>query len=162
MDLLDRMLEHDRWTTAGYLQLSQGLTDAQLDQPFDIGLGTLRQTFGHMIGAVGFWMAALTGNPAAMVEGEAGQPAIALLTAEHERSYDGFADFARRARDEQRLDDTFIDFYGYPQSIGATILQVVHHNAQHRAEVRHMLQRLGFANLRDGDPQEWEHLTGRI
>ena len=32
----------------------------------------------------------------------------------------------------------------------------------HRGEVLHMLQRLGVPDLPDGDPQEWEHLTGRV
>jgi hypothetical protein len=44
MDLLDRMLGHDQWTTARVLGLSRDLTNAQLDQPFDVGHGTLRET----------------------------------------------------------------------------------------------------------------------
>ena len=45
MDLLDRLLGHDRWTTARLLNLSRGLTDVQLDQPFDVGHQSLRTTF---------------------------------------------------------------------------------------------------------------------
>ncbi len=43
MDLLDRLLAHDHWATARLLDLSRGLTDAQLDQPFDIGTGRCAQ-----------------------------------------------------------------------------------------------------------------------
>src|SRR5688572_16657515 len=49
MDLLDRLLGHDHWTTARLLELSRDLTDAHLDQPIDIGHQTLRETFDHMI-----------------------------------------------------------------------------------------------------------------
>jgi len=49
MDLLDRLLGHDHWATACLLDLSRGLPDAQLDQPFDVGHRTLRTTFEHMI-----------------------------------------------------------------------------------------------------------------
>ena len=49
MDLLDRLLEHDHWATAQLLDLSRHLSDAQLDQEFDIGHRTLRDTFEHMI-----------------------------------------------------------------------------------------------------------------
>ena len=49
MDLLDRMLGHDEWTTAKLIALSEKLTDAQLDQDFDIGHRTLRATFDHMV-----------------------------------------------------------------------------------------------------------------
>ena len=63
MDLLDRLLGHDHWATAQLLVLSQGLTDAQLDQPFDIGHRTLRDTFEHMIFNVEAWTAVMAGQP---------------------------------------------------------------------------------------------------
>ena len=36
MDLLDRLLDHDRWATTQLLERSRGLNDVQLDQEFDI------------------------------------------------------------------------------------------------------------------------------
>ncbi len=119
MDLLDRMLGHDRWTTARFLELSRGLTGEQLDQPFDIGHRTLRATFGHMISAVGFWTAAMAGQPDEMREDD--RP-LAVLIDEHERSYAAFAALARRIHDEGRLAETFIDWYGWPKTFGGTIL----------------------------------------
>lgn len=160
MDLLDRMLGHDQWTTARYLELSEGLTDGQLDQPFDIGQGNLRATLEHMIWATDLWRASLSGQPVPREPHD--QPTIAQLTTEHARVYPAFAEVARRAQAEGRLDDVFIDYFNYPQSVGATIINVILHNAQHRGEVRHMLQRLGVPHLPDGDPQEWEHWTGPI
>ncbi|HEX5499170.1 MAG TPA: DinB family protein [Thermomicrobiales bacterium] len=156
MDLLDRMLGHDRWTTALLLEMCRGLTDVQLDQPFDIGHRTLRRTFGHMISAVRFWTAAMTGQPEEMREDER---ALAVLSEEHERSYAAFAALARRMHDEGRMDETFIDWYGWPKSIGGTILNVPLHNERHRGDVLHILQRLGVSGLPDGDPQEWEYAT---
>lgn len=156
MDLLDRLLGHDRWTTAQFLDISKGLTDAQLDQRFDIGLGTLRETLDHMIFNIAFWTGFMVGQPA-NVQRDDRSPAA--LIERHERFYEDFAAAARRARDEQRLDDTFIDHYDYPQTVGGTILQVVLHNVEHRSEVRHILERLGVSNLPDGDLQMWEHET---
>jgi carboxymethylenebutenolidase len=63
MDLLDRLLEHDHWATSQLLDLSRGLTDAQLDQSFDIGHRTLRATFDHVILNVEFWTAVMAGQP---------------------------------------------------------------------------------------------------
>lgn len=163
MDLLDRMLGHDHWATTQLLELCAPLTDAQLDQEFDIGHRTLRETLDHMIYVINFWTGWMTGTP---VEHDRTtlqyDRSIAALTERHERYQTAFAELARRIQAEQRLDDTFIDHYDVRQSLGATILQVVHHNAQHRSEVRHMLVRLGLTNLWDYDPQEWEHFTGRI
>lgn len=65
-------------------------------------------------------------------------------------------------RTTARLPEMSRGLTDFPQSFGATIFQVIHHNAGHRSEVLHILQRLGVPDLPDGDPQEWEHLTGRI
>lgn len=78
------------------------------------------------------------------------------------RAYGKFADVARDLVTSWRLEETFVDHYQYPQSFGATILHVIYHNVQHRSEVLHILQRLGMDDLPEGDPQEWEHMTGRI
>ena len=156
MDLLDRMLGYDGWTTGQALEACRGLTDAQLDQPFDIGHGTLRGTLVHVIGAVAYWTGQMTGEAPAPPPAEA---SIDALVAWHRQVHAAFAVAARRARDEGRLDETFLDRYDHPQSRGGTILQVVAHGAQHRAEVRHMLNRLGVEDLPDGDPREWEDLT---
>lgn len=161
MDLLDRMLGHDHWATTQILEQSRDLTDAQLDQEFDIGLRTLRGTLDHMVFVVGGWTGLMLGQPGSMNH-DGGRRSIAELMALHERNHAAFATAARQMCDEQRLDDTFIDHYSYPQSVGATILQVLHHNAQHRGEARHILERLGVPGLWDLDPQEWEHATGRI
>jgi uncharacterized damage-inducible protein DinB len=163
VDILDRLLGHDQWTTARLLESSQELTEAQLDQPFDIGHRTLRATFDHMISAVDFWTTAMRGHPQPMHEYENDTPkSFEELIAWHERSYAAFSALARRLHDEKRLDEIFRDYHDYPQSIGATIIQVPLHNQQHRAEVLHILQRLGKVDLPDGDAQEWEHLTGHI
>ncbi len=49
MDLLDRLLGHDSWTTRQLLDLAGTLSDNQLDQEFDIGHRTVRRTFAHII-----------------------------------------------------------------------------------------------------------------
>ena len=148
MDLLDRLLEHDRWATDQLLGLSRGLTDVQLDQEFDIGHRTLRATFEHMIPNVAFWTALMAGQP---VDAESDDRSLAALIDSHERSYGTFATFARQLRDERRLDDTFIDHYAVRKSFGGTILQVVLHNEEHRSEVLHILQRLGLPNVPEVD-----------
>lgn len=155
MDLLDRMLGHDRWATTMFLEKSRELSDAQLDQPFDIGQGTLRETFDHMIYVVDSWTRQMAGEPAPPPR--EGRPSIAELIERHERNSAFFADVSRRVHDEQRLGETFTDAFGYPQTLGGTIVHVTLHNAQHRAEARHILERLGVEGLWDGDPQEWEY-----
>jgi uncharacterized damage-inducible protein DinB len=163
MDLLDRMLGHDGWATAQLLAKCSTLSDSQLDQEFDIGQRTLRETLDHMIYVIDFWPGWMSGRPVDHDRTTQNYDrSIAGLTERYEHFQPAFAALARRMYDEQRLDETFVDHFGVRQSIGATIIQLLNHNAQHRSEIRHMLERLGVEKLWDYDPQEWEHVTGRI
>src|SRR6188472_3301370 len=102
MDLLDRQLEHDRWATTQLLELSRGLTDAQLDHEFDVGHRTLRATFEHMTFSVAFRTASMTEQP--VTEPRDDRSLVTLIN-RHERSYATFAALSRQVRDEQRLEE---------------------------------------------------------
>ena len=154
MDLLDRLLEHDHWATTQLLELSRGLTGAQLDQEFDIGHRSLRGTFEHIIVNIGFWTLLMTGQP---IDGRPVDGSLAALSDRHERSYATFATLARQLRDEQRLDDTFIDHYDARKSFGGTILHVVLHNAEHRTEVLHILEHLDLPDVPEVDHGLWDY-----
>jgi uncharacterized damage-inducible protein DinB len=153
MDLLDRLLEHDCWATETLLNVSRELSDAQLDQPFDIGHRTLRSTFEHFIPNVDFWTRLMEGQPPTSPQDGL---SVDLLIDEHERNYTAFATLARRIRDEGRWDDTFIDHYDMPQTFGSAILMVILHNTEHRTEVAHILQRLGVPEVPEVDPGLWD------
>ncbi|HYH12292.1 MAG TPA: DinB family protein [Thermomicrobiales bacterium] len=160
MNLLDRMLGHDRWMTEHLLSMSRGIPDAQLDQEFDIGHRTLRTTFDHMIAARELWTALMAGERRG--RSAPTHASIDEMLARHARSFEAFERVVRDLVASGRLDETFLDHNGYPQTYGATILQVLYHNVHHRSEVMHILQRLGIDLQTDGLTQEWEHLTGRI
>jgi uncharacterized damage-inducible protein DinB len=154
MDLLDRLLEHDRWATTQLLDRSRDLADAQLDQDFDIGHRTVRETFEHIIFNIAFWTGLMTSQT---VNRESDDRSLASLSDRHERAYASFASLARQLRDEQRLDETFIDHYDALKSFGGTILHVVLHNAEHRVEVLHILERLGMPDVPEVDLGLWDY-----
>jgi uncharacterized damage-inducible protein DinB len=155
MDLLDRLLDHDRWATNTLLDVSRGLTNAQLDQEFDVGHRTLRATFAHMIPNVGFWTGLMNGHPVA--EEEAGGWSIEELIARHEHDYDAFARLARQLRDEERLVEIYVDHYEVRKSMAGTILMVVEHNEWHRGEASHILARLGLPEVPEVDLGVWDY-----
>jgi uncharacterized damage-inducible protein DinB len=154
MDLLDRLLEHDHWATAQLLDRSRNLTDAQLDQEFDVGHRTLRDTFEHMIVNIAFWTSLMNEQP---VDKQRDDRSLAALIDRHERFYSSFATLARQYRDEQRLDETFTDHYDARKSFGGTILHVVLHNAEHRTEALHILERLRVPDLPEVDHGLWDY-----
>ena len=154
MKLLDRLVEHDHWATTELLNLSRDLTSEQIDQSFDIGHRSIRATFDHMIFNLGFWTSLMAGEqPGSRQEDRS----IAELADRHERSYETFATLARGLRDEQRLEETFTDHYDSPLTFGAGILHVILHNAEHRTEVLHILERLGVPNLPEVDHGLWDY-----
>lgn len=141
MDILDRLLDHDRWATLQVLDKAGTLDDARLDHAFDIGHRTVRETIDHIIGAREGWTALMT--HARPPEHPEHRP-IAYQRERFARAHEAFAAVARRVRDEGRLDDTFPDAYGIEATYGSGILQNILHGEGHRNECVHMLTRLGL------------------
>jgi uncharacterized damage-inducible protein DinB len=152
MDLLDRLLDHDHWATTQLLDLCRNLTAAQFDQSFDVGHQNLHSTFGHLISNVEFWTASMTGQPADRQKDDE----LPAMVERYERAHATLAAFARRIRDEDRLDDTFPDHFGYPMTYGGAILHVLLHDEDHRVEMLHILQRLGIPDLPELDHGLWD------
>ncbi|WP_102125190.1 DinB family protein [Deinococcus planocerae] len=159
MDLLDRLLGHDAWTTGRLIEQSRSLTDAQLDQEFDLGWRTVRATLGHIIGNMEVWTNLMNGLP----ERTFPEPAERWLTLDalQERLdtvAPRLADLARRIQAEGRLDDLwtfranpFVQF-----TFGGALAHVVTHSMHHRAQLIHMLKRLGVPDVIEGDVLSWE------
>jgi len=163
MDLLDRLLEHDVWTTRQLILQSKSLSDAQLDQPFDIDNRTLRECFNHIIGAMETWndllyerrveRSAETGPKSQSLDG---------LLARLETAGQELALLARQIARENRWDDTFIDVLDNPpqkKTFGGTIAHVITHSMHHRAQAMYIMEKLGIRDHIEGDVLGWEMMT---
>lgn len=161
MTLLDRLLGHDLATTRELLELCLNLTDADLDRAVDASWGTVRETFAHMLGNIEVWTDLMLARP---VRSASGQTSVPALLARLEQSYAGFADMARQVEAAGRLDELWLDVLDQPpvhKSYGGAIAHVITHNMHHRAELLHMLHRLGLENLPEGDLMGWDQRTRR-
>jgi uncharacterized damage-inducible protein DinB len=162
VDLLDRLLGHDAWTTQEILNRCSGLSDQELNQDFDIGHRTVYETLVHMISNVSTWTDLMEGN--SVVPGREtweGLP-MATLIEWHERAYGNFAQIACRIRDDGRWDELWLDVLDKPpafKSFGGAITHVITHDMHHRSELLHMLARLGLDGLPEGDALTWEQTT---
>src|SRR5689334_20712007 len=108
MDLLDRLLGHDHWTTRELLLRSRGFSGDQLDRQFAIGPGSLRATFVHIIWNIEVWTDLMWGRPVRTEPGPDARTVEALITRLDATAAD-FGSLARRVRDEGRWDDLFAD-----------------------------------------------------
>lgn len=64
MDLLDRLLGHDAWTTRQLLLRCRELSDEELDREFDIGHRSARATLQHIVFNMEVWSDLMAGRPA--------------------------------------------------------------------------------------------------
>ncbi|ADV66297.1 DinB family protein [Deinococcus maricopensis] len=160
MDLLDRLLGHDTWTTARLLAQSHTLTDAQLDQPFEIGWGTVRRTFAHVIDNMETWVDLMRGGPLRVLPEPAAQwETLEALEARLRVVAPELAALARAVQADGRWDEQWTDFLDDPpvrKTFGGGIAHVLTHSMHHRAQLIHMLRRLGVRDVVEGDALSWE------
>ena len=157
--MLDRLLGHDLAATREMLTLCLNLSDEEMDREFDAGWRTLRKTFNHMITNIENWTDAMMERDARRLYD---QDSTQQLLNRLENSYAEFAEFARKIESEGRLDDLWMDALDEPpvqKSFGGAIGHVITHNMHHRAEVLHMMHRLGMENLPEGDLMGWDQRT---
>ncbi|MGN6699839.1 MAG: DinB family protein, partial [Thermomicrobiales bacterium] len=105
------------------------------------------------------WTALMRGRAQRPAAPPAKPPAMAALRARFAASALDFAALARELAAANRLDELWNDVLDTPpqrKSYGGAIAHVLIHNAQHRSEIGHMLQRLGVSAVPEGDVLSWE------
>jgi uncharacterized damage-inducible protein DinB len=160
MDILDRLLGHDAWTTRQLLLRCHELTDQQLDRRFDIGDRSLQETFLHIIQVMENWTDRMAMRPVREASASAGISSVDQLLDRLSLAAKDLADVARRIRDEGRLDQMYSDPQGeppIPRPMGGMIVHVITHSMHHRAQALYLMEQLGLTNLPGGDALDWEH-----
>ncbi|RPI29039.1 MAG: DinB family protein [Chloroflexota bacterium] len=155
MDIIDRLLAHDTWTTRQLLLACQSLPDVLLDQEFDIDQKTLRKTFIHIIANMETWTDLLYERP---VQSRAGTSIPELVERLSLVSRE-FSNLARTIAREQRYDDSFLDTLDTPpqlKTFGGAIGHVITHDMHHRAQVMYLMEKVGLKDHIEGDLLSWE------
>ena len=155
MDILDRLLGHDTWTTRQLLLACQSLPDDLLDQEFDIDQGSLRKTFLHIVENMEVWTDLICERP---VQERTGSTVLELIERLSIISRD-FANVARRIAREQRYDDCFMDTLDHPprlKTYGGAIGHLLTHSMHHRAQIMFLMERVGLKEHIEGDLLSWE------
>lgn len=155
MDLLDRLLAHDAWTTRQLLLACQTLPDDLLDKAFDTDHKSLRETFIHAIENTEIWTDLLYQRA---VQERTGSSIAELLERLSVVSRD-FASLARTVARENRYDDCFVDTLDNPptkKTFGGAIGHVLTHNMHHRAQMMALMEKVGLKDHIEGDLLSWE------
>ena len=159
MDLLDRLLAHDAWTTRELLRRCAGLTDEQLDADFDIGHRTLRRTLQHLVFNLDVWSGLIAGRIRSRDDVRRPPSTIEMLIERLDRAASVLATTARDVADRGGWDDAWLDVLDTPpvtKIYGSAIAHVITHGAHHRAQALWMLKQSGLRDLPAGDVFSWE------
>ncbi len=160
MDILDRLLAHDAWTTRQLLMRAAELSDEQLDREFDIGHRSVRRTFLHLIANMEVWTDLISGRPPDVkVNADPANRSVPAMLRRLDAAAGRLADVATRLARENRLDEMWTDPLDNPptqKSYGGAIAHVITHSMHHRAQLLCLLRRVGVVNLIEGDVLSWE------
>lgn len=157
MDLLDRFLEHDAWTTRELLLVCRDLDDAALDRDFDLALRTVRRTLDHIVRNMEVWTDLMRESDvrAAPASGDS----VSALLSRLDTAAADLAAFARDVRESGDWNGEWVDRLDDPpraKTYGGAIAHVITHSMHHRGQAIHMLRRLGAKRVPEGDVLGWE------
>lgn len=145
-DTLRGLFAHNDWARDKLVTLASELTDEQLDRPFEMGPGSLRETLRHLYGAERIWYERWQGREQPQF------PRARTLTA--------MGDLWQAFRDLAAARDAYLDplgqadlqrpvTYANPEGethtfpLGDLLLHVCNHGFHHRAQALNMLRHVG-------------------
>jgi uncharacterized damage-inducible protein DinB len=164
LDLLDRLLAHDSWTTRLVLQCAGDLPNEALDREFDIGLRSVRATVDHIVFNMEVWSDLMAGDAVQIDMGtRAEDRTVAALLERLDKAAAKLAIIARDVASRSAWDERWLDVLDQPpteKTYGGAIAHVITHSMHHRAQVLFMLRELGVQGLPEGDVLTWEQNAG--
>lgn len=147
IDTLRECFRHNDWARDKLLGLSQGLSDEQLDRPFEMGPGSQRATLRHLCGAERVWLERWRGAEQPQFPRSRTIDAIDdLWRAFRDLATARNADLATLADDELQRPVSYTDQDGqtHANPLADILLHVCNHGVHHRAQALNMLRQLGL------------------
>ncbi len=139
-------LRHNDWADGELLRAAASTTDAQLDQSFDMGRGSLRKTMLHIHAGEHVWLRRWMGQTETPWPNEEEKVSIAALADRFTAARSERASFLKGLGDGD-LDRpiAYRDSFGglFEATLGDMIVQMILHSTHHRAQAVNMLRRLG-------------------
>ncbi len=160
---------HNHWATRTLLERCAEISPEQLDQEFEIGLGSLRKTMTHIVGAMLRWSERIAGTTlSTSIEDDGLRREPAELIRLLEIASRDLGTLAEAIEREGAWDDKvrfhLPDGLTHHFTKGAAMAHVLTHGMHHRAQAMNIRRRLALPALGlDLDVVEWEAVrTGLI
>lgn len=144
-DTVQTLLNYSDWANGCLLKAASPLSDAQLDQPIDMGMGSLRRTLLHILAGEAVWLQRWKEQTETKWPDETLKTPVGKIAEQFEsvsRERDAFL----RATPESNWnrDVTYRDSKGslFHAKLGDMMLQMCLHSHYHRAQAVNMLRRV--------------------
>lgn len=148
------LLDFEDWATHRLFDACADLSDEQLDREFEMGLGTIRKTLMHDIGAMIGWTSVLEdGEPAFSPDFGGDRPSIDHLRGMHDEAMARF-----RAAGSGGYDNVLTparEGTTYRFTRGGIVTHVTTHSMHHRAQCLNMLRHLGIETQPESSVFQW-------
>ncbi len=161
-DILNRLLEHNAWTTGQLLERAGALTAEQYVQRFDLGPGSVHDTLRHIISVMFGWADEIAGRPRRPSLGADGEGPIRSVDELLKLLDDAAKELQETAHvvgDQGTMDELMSVTYDgrtWEFTRGTALAHVLTHGMHHRAQIFNMMRQLGVPVDIDGDVIEWE------
>jgi uncharacterized damage-inducible protein DinB len=159
-NVLEIMLNHDRWGTRQILDACVALTPDQFGQKFEIGPGSLQATVTHILAAQRTWSdtLAVRAHRPRLDEGERKYTPAELMALLDEIASE-FGALVQGHPLEEMVTRTRPDGQTITLTRGAIAAHVTTHAMHHRAQCLNMLRQLGVKPLPRVSVVEWTFLA---
>jgi len=146
LSTITTILRYGAWANEELLHAASGLPDSKLDQPFDMGMGSLRKTLLHIHAGEHVWLQRWQGRTETPWPDEnepVGFPTLIARFRETAAARNAF--LAKAAHDDFSRPIVYRDSRGslFRATLGDMMLQMCLHSAHHRSQAVNMLRRLG-------------------
>jgi uncharacterized damage-inducible protein DinB len=160
-DLWLILLRHNEWATREMLLRCRGLSDEQFHKRFDIGPGSLHDTFRHIVGAMARWADRIREVPVRPSPERDPRPRSIDELVKMVTAAAGELELAARELFEQDRTGEMMEWprenappYRFHKT--TALVHVATHGMHHRAHARWMMRQLGLELAEDFDTVEWE------
>ena len=140
-----RMFEYGDWAFRQVAEQSRKLDDRRLDQPFDMGMGSLRKNLLHCLDAETWWVLNWTHEePQPFPQSPADTPVEAILQTWQDNA-NKRNEFLTGLKEQDAYREIVVSFGGPPFrfQVGESSLQLTMHGTHHRAQIVNMLRHVG-------------------
>ena len=150
------LLDFDAWANHRLFDACEPLTDADLDRSFEMGLGSLRPTLAHNVGAMMGWTDVITraSEPRFRPESNERPMSIAEIRTLHDTTAREFRDAVFAGPMDEILTPER-NGRSFTFSRGGIATHVLTHSMHHRAQCLNMLRHLGVETQPESSVFQW-------